>query len=966
MKKTVFLIIIVSLLFAFVGCDGELKDQHVWDEGTITKHATCTQEGVKTFTCSHCNATKTEPVVALGHDFTTKVADEKYVASQPTAEKAAEYYYICSRCGEKGTETFTHGQPHVHEWGDGEVQKKATCAETGVSFYKCSVCQATKTDVVAKDASNHVGYEYVAADKLKFFSSTIAKEKCIGCGDETGKTKDMSKSVDGYWVSDSASVEIEGRAYEISMNILVFGSNSVAETMTDGVVQFMIEGGFDVETDDSDDKVVQYIVLEDTYEVDGKNETYKIYYPIVSEGDECFTLKIPVYDDKTVDMVFRRVDKEKHSHTFEGDYEFLISSDASYTGHYRKMTCKEHDAFKFLEEHTYGEDEKCSVCGCDMYYTIILDEEVSEGSHRGYYRYATKDVGYVLLSPMCEAYNAWMDPATGKVYNPGDTVNPTEEMTLVAVLLKSDCEHSWDSGIVMKTATCVETGVRKYTCSKCGGTKTETIPMDSENHGETDIVFESDNLKFFTPTKGERKCVECGAVLDDGLEAYKPLEGFWISESFSVGETGEGEVYFSFEAFNGSEMASVTIDFVSVNDVETQGQPIYALYERICDGSSAFLKIENLEGDDVYIRVLEDDVDANGNGFVVIDAYDFIGVKTLKLIKVSEKAHSHRYKEGVVGEPNDYCHFLATDCGESHRAISKMRFQHVYEGEADSCSVCGCYRYYKITFLNEDGSIYHVENVEKGADYFLPVRDDIEGGWKVEGEDYVRDSGSQFYFEKDTTFVFVPCNGEHSYGYSYNDYEFEYFVPYEIEEKCSKCGLKSGNSETVYRHLYGLWTTPEVEISREGQTAKVMEFLSFDALDGSSEMVMDGDIVLTISGRYTIEEPIDPKYIARLVITDGSMTSAYEIISVSGSDYGSDRFVQFKAYEGGGIDLEMTFSLCSDTWGMHYHDWNVVSFDSEGHLKETSCEEHAAIRLKEPHSLVDSKCTVCEYSAILE
>lgn len=133
-------------------------------------------------------------------------------------------------------------------------------------------------------------------------------------------------------------------------------------------------------------------------------------------------------------------------------------------------------------------------------------------------------------------------------------------------------------------------------------------------------------------------------------------------------------------------------------------------------------------------------------------------------------------------------------------------------------------------------------------------------------------------------------------------------------------------------------------------------------------MIMDGNIVLTISGKYTIEEPIDPKYIARLVITEGSMTSVYEIasVSVSGSEYGSDRSVQFKAYEGEGIDLEMTFSLCSDTWGMHYHDWDVVSFDSEGHLKETSCEEHTVIRLKEPHSFVDSECTICGYSATLE
>ena len=133
-------------------------------------------------------------------------------------------------------------------------------------------------------------------------------------------------------------------------------------------------------------------------------------------------------------------------------------------------------------------------------------------------------------------------------------------------------------------------------------------------------------------------------------------------------------------------------------------------------------------------------------------------------------------------------------------------------------------------------------------------------------------------------------------------------------------------------------------------------------------MIVDGNIVLTTVGKYTIEKSVDSKYIARLVITEGSMTSAYEIVSVSVSDseYGSDKSVQFKAYEGGVIDLEMTFSLCSNTWGMHYHDWDVVSFDSEGHLKETSCKEHTVIRLKESHSFVGSECTICGYSATLE
>ena len=41
---------------------------HVFDEGKVTKEPTCTEPGVKTFTCS-CGETKTEEVPALGHDW---------------------------------------------------------------------------------------------------------------------------------------------------------------------------------------------------------------------------------------------------------------------------------------------------------------------------------------------------------------------------------------------------------------------------------------------------------------------------------------------------------------------------------------------------------------------------------------------------------------------------------------------------------------------------------------------------------------------------------------------------------------------------------------------------------------------------------------------------------------------------------------------------------------------------------
>ena len=57
-------------------------NNHTWDEGVVTTEPTCTEAGVKTYTCTACKETKTEAVAALGHVDADK--DNR-----------------CDRCGEK-------------------------------------------------------------------------------------------------------------------------------------------------------------------------------------------------------------------------------------------------------------------------------------------------------------------------------------------------------------------------------------------------------------------------------------------------------------------------------------------------------------------------------------------------------------------------------------------------------------------------------------------------------------------------------------------------------------------------------------------------------------------------------------------------------------------------------------------------------------------------------------------------
>ena len=48
--------------------------------------------------------------------------------------------------------------------------------------------------------------------------------------------------------------------------------------------------------------------------------------------------------------------------------------------------------------------------------------------------------------------------------------------------------HSWDSGTVTKQPTATETGIRTFTCTRCGETKTETIPKLTHEHSYKAVV----------------------------------------------------------------------------------------------------------------------------------------------------------------------------------------------------------------------------------------------------------------------------------------------------------------------------------------------------------------------------------------------------------------------------------------------------------------------------------------------
>lgn len=71
--------------------------KHTWDSGEITTPSTCEKDGVRTYTCSKCNTTKTETIKATGHTYT------EVERSTDFKEKKATVKSKCS-CGETKTD----------------------------------------------------------------------------------------------------------------------------------------------------------------------------------------------------------------------------------------------------------------------------------------------------------------------------------------------------------------------------------------------------------------------------------------------------------------------------------------------------------------------------------------------------------------------------------------------------------------------------------------------------------------------------------------------------------------------------------------------------------------------------------------------------------------------------------------------------------------------------------------------
>ena len=82
------------MLLSLTACGCE----HEFDTGTITKEATCAEEGTRTYKCTLCGNENTENIPCVPHEYEEKVNKE------PTFDSTGTATYTCKICGDSYSE----------------------------------------------------------------------------------------------------------------------------------------------------------------------------------------------------------------------------------------------------------------------------------------------------------------------------------------------------------------------------------------------------------------------------------------------------------------------------------------------------------------------------------------------------------------------------------------------------------------------------------------------------------------------------------------------------------------------------------------------------------------------------------------------------------------------------------------------------------------------------------------------
>ena len=412
---------------------------HQWDKGRVTKEPSCKEEGEILYTCSICKGTKVEALAKTdNHQWGEWTTITKPTCS--TKGKEIRTCKVCSKTEERAIPTIPHTIVK-------ESDKAATCTENGYEGREyCSVCNTTIKERTIIPATGHQWGAWRTT--LAKTCTTDGKEvrECSKCS----KTEERTIPATGHTLKKEEGVAAtctkdghEGNTVcEVCKQVITTGKvipklghdwsneNGKCTRCGESHEHSFGEGTTIKELTCTQDEEIDYECSKCGYI---KKEITK------ATGHEWGEWQTTLAQTCTTDGKEERIcskcsEKEERTLKATGHKSETVGAKAP--------TCK---------EDGYTGDEVCKVC------------------------HETLNKGTTIPKTDSHEWGKWTTVRESTCTEKGEQIRKCavcEEEEIESLPL---AKHSWDNGKVTQAPSYTKVGVKTWTCSECGKTKTTTL-----------------------------------------------------------------------------------------------------------------------------------------------------------------------------------------------------------------------------------------------------------------------------------------------------------------------------------------------------------------------------------------------------------------------------------------------------------------------------------------------------------
>lgn len=386
---------------------------------------------------------------------------------------------------------------HPHSWDSGVVTKQPTCTEAGTKTYTCTSCGKTKTTEIAATGHQHTEIRNKKEATCKAEGYT-GDTYCTDCGTKVSSGQAIPKT-DHTW--DNGKVTTEATCEHTGVR--TYTCSVCGETKEE--------------------------------EIPKTDHTYD--EGTVTKKPTCTETGIKTYTCTVCGATkTEEIAATGHQHTEVRNEKEPTCTETGYTG-----------------------DTYCKDCGTKLSSGEVISKKAHDYEVKDRQKPTCTTDGYVLsVCKACGDEKQEVLPATGHQHT---EIRNKKEATCKAAgytgdMYCKDCgeklsdgktiakttEHTWDAGKVTKAATCTEKGVKTYTCTVCGATKTEEIAATGHQHTEVRNKVEATCTK--EGYSGDVYCTDCGTKLSSGTEIARKAHEYEERERNEANCKRDGYILF--------------------------------------------------------------------------------------------------------------------------------------------------------------------------------------------------------------------------------------------------------------------------------------------------------------------------------------------------------------------------------------------------------------------------------------